>query len=186
MSTSIVPENCFLVRNLKTCFSGSLFVFFLLYNIALVFKYALRGHHAIHYSPMRAQMLSRVWLFEIPWTVAHQAPLSMGFLQARILEWGATSFSRRSSRPRNRTWVSCIGRYFLYQGSPRYIPMNSLFYNRDTVPFHSLHPCHLAPTRLLCLFSVSKSFFLLLCVFRLFWFHMLRSYSICLSRTYFT
>ena len=24
-----------------------------------------------------------------PWTVAHQAPLSMGFLQARILEWVA-------------------------------------------------------------------------------------------------
>ena len=24
-----------------------------------------------------------------PWTVAHQAPLSMGILQARILEWVA-------------------------------------------------------------------------------------------------
>ena len=29
-----------------------------------------------------------------PWTVAHQAPLSMGILQARILEWVAISFSR--------------------------------------------------------------------------------------------
>ena len=28
---------------------------------------------------MHAQLLSRVWLFEIPWTVARQAPLSMGF-----------------------------------------------------------------------------------------------------------
>ena len=28
-----------------------------------------------------------------PWTAAHQAPLSMGFFQARILEWGAISFS---------------------------------------------------------------------------------------------
>ena len=26
-----------------------------------------------------AKSLSHVWLFEIPWTVAHQAPLSMGF-----------------------------------------------------------------------------------------------------------
>ena len=26
-------------------------------------------------------------LFATPWTVAHQAPLSMGILQARILEW---------------------------------------------------------------------------------------------------
>ena len=32
-----------------------------------------------------------------PWTVACQAPLSMGILQARILEWVAVSFSRGSS-----------------------------------------------------------------------------------------
>ena len=28
---------------------------------------------------MHAQTLSRIWLFATPWTVAHQAPLSMGF-----------------------------------------------------------------------------------------------------------
>ena len=32
-------------------------------------------------------VLSHVWLFVIPWTVACQAPLYMGILQARILEW---------------------------------------------------------------------------------------------------
>ena len=48
-----------------------------------------------------------------PWTVARQAPLSMGILQARILEWVAISFSRGSSWLRNRTRVSCIaGRFF--------------------------------------------------------------------------
>ena len=31
-----------------------------------------------------------------------------GIFQARILEWGAISFSRGSSRPRDQTWVSCI------------------------------------------------------------------------------
>ena len=31
------------------------------------------------------------------WTVAHQASLSMGILQARILEWVAVAFSRGSS-----------------------------------------------------------------------------------------
>ena len=31
-----------------------------------------------------------------------------GILQARILEWVAISFSRRSSQPRDRTRVSCI------------------------------------------------------------------------------
>ena len=32
-----------------------------------------------------------------------------GILQARILEWVAISFSRGSSQPRDRTWVSRIG-----------------------------------------------------------------------------
>ena len=32
-----------------------------------------------------------------------------GILQARVLEWIAISFSRGSSRPRDRTWVSHIG-----------------------------------------------------------------------------
>ena len=31
-----------------------------------------------------------------------------GIFQARVLEWGAISFSRGSSWPRNWTWVSCI------------------------------------------------------------------------------
>ena len=36
-----------------------------------------------------------------------------GILQARVLEWVAIFFSRGSSRPRDRTWVSRIaGRHF--------------------------------------------------------------------------
>ena len=31
-----------------------------------------------------------------------------GIFQARILEWAAISFSRGTSQPRDRTWVSCI------------------------------------------------------------------------------
>ena len=37
-----------------------------------------------------------------------------GILQARILEWAADSYSRRSFWPRDRTCVSCIGRQILY------------------------------------------------------------------------
>ena len=48
------------------------------------------------------------------WTVAHQAPSVHRILQARILEWVAISFSRGSSRPRDRTCISCIGRQILY------------------------------------------------------------------------
>ena len=35
------------------------------------------------------------------WTVAHQAPLSMGFFQAKTLEWVTISFSRGSSPSRD-------------------------------------------------------------------------------------
>ena len=61
-----------------------------------------------------------------PWTIAHQAPLSMGILQARILGWVAMPSSRGSSQPRDQAQVSCIaGRQILYclshQGNHIYI-----------------------------------------------------------------
>ena len=43
-----------------------------------------------------------------PQTIALQAPLSMGFFQARILEWVVISFSRGSSQPRDQTHVTCL------------------------------------------------------------------------------
>ena len=67
---------------------------------------------------VKVKSLSHVWVFATPWTRAHQAPLSLGFsvhgiLQARILEWVAISFSRRSSLSRDQTQVSRIaGRCF--------------------------------------------------------------------------
>ena len=60
-----------------------------------------------------AYSLSHVWLFATSWTIAHQAPLSMGILQARILEWVAMPSSKVSSQPRDRIQVSRIaGRFF--------------------------------------------------------------------------
>ena len=48
-----------------------------------------------------------------PWTVACQAPLSIGILQARILEWVTMLSSRGSSQLRDRTHMSRIaGRFF--------------------------------------------------------------------------
>ena len=55
---------------------------------------------------LRAKLLSHVRLCATLRTVAHQAPWSMGFLQARILEWVAIPFSRGSSWPRDWTGVS--------------------------------------------------------------------------------
>ena len=60
--------------------------------------------------------------FAISWTVAHQAPLSMGFprqeywsgKKKRILEWVVICFSRGWSQLRDQTYISCIGRWLLY------------------------------------------------------------------------
>ena len=38
---------------------------------------------------MKVKLLSQVQLFATPWTVAYQAPLSMGFPRQGVLEWGA-------------------------------------------------------------------------------------------------
>ena len=56
-------------------------------------------------------------LFPIPWTVALQAPLSLGFFPAKIPERVAISSSRGSSWLRDQTYVSdvsCTCRRILY------------------------------------------------------------------------
>ena len=55
-----------------------------------------------------AWLPSRVQLFATPWTAAHQAPLSMRILQARVLEWVAMPSSRGSSQSRDWNCVSLI------------------------------------------------------------------------------
>ena len=57
------------------------------------------------------------------------APLSMGILQARILEWVAFPFSRGSSQPRDRTQVSHIANGFFTSwatGKPKNTGVGSL------------------------------------------------------------
>ena len=50
---------------------------------------------------------------ETSWTVAHQALLSIGVLQTRILEWVSIPSSRGSSQSRDQTQVSHIaGEFF--------------------------------------------------------------------------
>ena len=51
-----------------------------------------------------------------------------GILQARILEWVASPFSKRSSRPRDQTQVSCC-RQIVYHLSHQGRPHSTLQYN---------------------------------------------------------
>ena len=71
------------------------------------------------YMERECYSLSRVQHIATPWTVASQALLSMGFSQARILEWVAIFFSRESSQPRYRTQVSCISSRFFTSWATR-------------------------------------------------------------------
>ena len=62
-------------------------------------------------------VLGRVQLFCDPVGSSLPGSFVHGILQARILEWVAISYSRRSSWPRGQTrisYTSCIGRWFLY------------------------------------------------------------------------
>ena len=48
---------------------------------------------------------SRVWLFETPWTITHQPPLSMRF--SRQEYWSELTWSSRES-PQRRDWAACL------------------------------------------------------------------------------
>ena len=74
--------------------------------------------------------LRHVQLFATPWTVAHQA---------RILEQVAVSF-RGSSRPRDQTQVSCVGRWILYHCAIWEAPMEyySAIKKNETMPFAAM------------------------------------------------
>ena len=66
-----------------------------------------------------AWSLSRVRLFATPWTGSRQAPLTMGILQARILEWVTMPSLRASSQPRDWTQVSHIAGGFFTSRATR-------------------------------------------------------------------
>ena len=80
---------------------------------------------------MRAQVLSRVLLFETPWTIAYQAPLSMVFPRQEY--WSGLPFASPGDLPNlTQRWNLCLlclpaksGRLFTIAppGKPkRYIP----------------------------------------------------------------
>ena len=71
------------------------------------------------------QSLSRVQLFATPWTAAYQAPPSVGFFQARVLEWGAIAFSVPSLCISVYTPSSSLSRYSGKSRHLRKLPQHS-------------------------------------------------------------
>ena len=106
--------------NFSTLKKKSLFLFHTItYRCYFGFK---QGLLSISTYLIDVQWLSPIPLFGTPWTVASQAPLSMGFPRQEILEWVTISFFRGAFQVRNSTHTSCIGMRVLYplshQGSP--------------------------------------------------------------------
>ena len=76
-----------------------------------------------------------------------------GILQARILEWVAIPFSRRSSQPRDWTWVSCIASRFFTHWATRealslrykccHWPRNYLFFHTFQSRYETHSSVHL-------------------------------------------
>ena len=93
--------------------------------------------------PMHAGMLSHfshVWLFETLWTVAHQAPLSMGF--SRQGYWSGLPCLPPGDLPdpgiEPVSHVSCIGRLVLYRWHHLGIPSLTACSHNITLFSHSL------------------------------------------------
>ena len=82
------------------------------------FLYILDPHKYLSSNPQWELFSHSVRLFATPWTVAHQAPLSVRFPKQE--SWSGLPFlpPRGSSRPRDWTRVSCIGRWILYTEPP--------------------------------------------------------------------
>ena len=61
----------------------------------------------------RSEVAQSCLTLYVPMDCSLQGSFVNGIFKARVLEWVAISFSRRSSPPRDQTWVSCIaGRHF--------------------------------------------------------------------------
>ena len=86
---------------------------------------------------VKVKLLNCVRLFATPWTVAYQASPS----QARVLEWVAISFSRRSSRPRDWTQVSCIVGSHFTVWAPREVLRSSYGRGNDPLPKGLMPAC---------------------------------------------
>ena len=89
--------------------------------------WSLHPHFSDVFSAFSPIELSRIYILlrKVKELVAQSCLtlcMTLCILQAGILEWVASPFSRASSWPRNWTWLSCIaGRFFCHlshQGSP--------------------------------------------------------------------
>ena len=74
--------------------------------------YALKLCYSLCMCSCVLHHFSHCGFFATPWTVAHQAPLAVGFCRQECLEWVAMPSSRGSSWSRGQIHISCIASRF--------------------------------------------------------------------------
>ena len=95
-------------------------------------------------------VLSCVQLFATPWTVAHQAPLSMGILQARILKW--ISISCTTSLKNNAAIMLCAS----LDGRGVWERMDTCVCMAESLHLKILQHCYLAIPQYKMFFMLKK------------------------------
>ena len=110
----------------------------LYFNGNAAYKNRFKSIFIVHtHVPHYASSLRCVRLFVIPWPVAHQAPLSMGILQTRILEWVSMTSSRESSPTQRLNPGLPHCRQILYhlshQGSPWILEWRAYPFSRGSL-----------------------------------------------------
>ena len=74
--------------------------------------------YIMHLHTCMLSCFSHVPLFATLWTIAHQAPLSMGMLQVRTAGVGCCALLQGIFQTQDQigiSYISCIGRQVLYQ-----------------------------------------------------------------------
>ena len=112
------------------------------------FSFIKLGFYLFLCCAMLCLLLSRVRLSVTPWTVAHQAPLSIRVLQTRILEWVACPppgyIPNPGVEPRSPTLQADFFYHLSHQGSSWILEWLSYPFSRG-----SSHPRNL--TRVSCI-----------------------------------
>ena len=89
-------------------------MYFVSHNVFFIWNYLLK-YNTLTYP----QSSVKVKVAQLSWTLWDLMVYTVhGIVQARILEWVASPFSRGSSPPRDQTWVSHIADQLSHQWSP--------------------------------------------------------------------
>ena len=121
---------------------------------------AQRASHTNTSEKLKLSCFSRVRLFVTPWTITHQAPLSIEILQARGLEWVAcpppSDLPNQGFKPTSPVLQADSLPWSHLRSSPVLMQGLSILLNLENLPSHTTTLCpYLLPLFFFSITSVS-------------------------------